>query len=184
MSLSDLASLGSFISGVGVLVSLIFVYFQVRQVNAQVRLAERNQQAAIQQERANKIAEISMAGAEPSIAEALAKGLVGAEDISATQLNQFRSFTHARLTLSEDAFYQHRNGSLSDEAFAAFLAKFRAAYMTPGGRILWRWNRSAYGPEFVAFVDKLAADAVLAPFPDDLERWKSEVAAEKALFSA
>jgi hypothetical protein len=48
MSLSDLAALGSFVSGVAVLVSLVFLYFQLRQVGAQVQQAERNQQAMIQ----------------------------------------------------------------------------------------------------------------------------------------
>ena len=58
MSLSDLASLGSFVSGVGVLISLIFLYFQVRQVNAQVGQAEKNQQAAIRQERSAKVSDM------------------------------------------------------------------------------------------------------------------------------
>jgi hypothetical protein len=41
MSLSDLASLGSFVSGVAVLVSLVFLYFQLRQMNAQVLQTEK-----------------------------------------------------------------------------------------------------------------------------------------------
>src|SRR5450755_1342360 len=46
MSLSDLAALGSFISGLAVLASLGFLYFQMRQVAEQVRQADRNQRAA------------------------------------------------------------------------------------------------------------------------------------------
>lgn len=34
MSRSDLASLGSFVSGFAVLVSLVFLYFQLRQMNS------------------------------------------------------------------------------------------------------------------------------------------------------
>jgi len=44
MTRSDLASLGSFASGFAVLVSLIFLYFQLRLVNRQVLQAERQQQ--------------------------------------------------------------------------------------------------------------------------------------------
>ena len=43
MLLNDLASIGSFTSGVAVLISLVFLCFQLRQVNAQVVLAEKNQ---------------------------------------------------------------------------------------------------------------------------------------------
>ena len=42
MSLSDLASLGSFVSGVAVLISLIYLALQVRQT-------EKNQQSLMQQ---------------------------------------------------------------------------------------------------------------------------------------
>jgi hypothetical protein len=51
MSLSDLASLGSFVSGFAVLISLIFLYFQLRQVNRQVRQAEINQRSLVGQTR-------------------------------------------------------------------------------------------------------------------------------------
>src|SRR5215472_17064452 len=52
MSLSDLASLGSFVSGVAVLASLIFLFFQIRQMPEQVKRSEKNQQAAVGQGRA------------------------------------------------------------------------------------------------------------------------------------
>jgi hypothetical protein len=42
MSLSDLASLGSFVSGAAVLVSPVFLYFQLRQLSGQVKQAEKN----------------------------------------------------------------------------------------------------------------------------------------------
>lgn len=47
MSLSDLAALGSFFSGFGVLVSLVFLYFQLEQIGSQVKQAEKNQRALI-----------------------------------------------------------------------------------------------------------------------------------------
>jgi hypothetical protein len=49
MSPSALAEIGSFISGVAILSSLIFLYFQLRQINHQVKQAEKNQRSAIRQ---------------------------------------------------------------------------------------------------------------------------------------
>src|SRR5215469_4320936 len=58
MSLSDLASLGSFVSGVAVLASLVLLFFQMRQMTEQVRQAEKNQQAAVQQARSHKVVDM------------------------------------------------------------------------------------------------------------------------------
>ena len=54
MSLSQLAEIGSFISGVAILSSLIFLCFQLRQINQQVKQAEKNQQSAIRQGQATR----------------------------------------------------------------------------------------------------------------------------------
>src|SRR5690348_18217117 len=64
MTLSDLASLGSFISGFAVLVSLIFLYFQLRQISEQVNQTERNQRALMQQGRANRVTDTTLRLAE------------------------------------------------------------------------------------------------------------------------
>ena len=74
MSLSDLASLGSLVNGVAVLVSLAFLYFQVRQVNQQIRRAEKNQRATIAQVRTNRTAEIGLRQTDPAVAMAFLRG--------------------------------------------------------------------------------------------------------------
>src|SRR5215469_16965844 len=114
MTLSDLASLGSFVSGLAVLVSLIFLYFQVRQATQLVRQAEKNQQATIRQERASRTVAISMGASDPSLADAAYKALTGAKDISATQIMQFGRLAHALFTGYQASFYQHQDGLLPD----------------------------------------------------------------------
>jgi hypothetical protein len=74
MTLSDLAALGSFVSGVAVMVSLVFLYFQVRQVNLQVRQAERNQRATIAQVRAGRSVEAILTQTDASVAAAFRRG--------------------------------------------------------------------------------------------------------------
>jgi hypothetical protein len=89
MTLSDLASIGSFISGLAVLVPLVFLYFQLRQVGTQVQQAERNQQASIRQGRATRVVDMNLAATEPSLADAIAKGMAGTTGMTGTQLIQF-----------------------------------------------------------------------------------------------
>ena len=66
MSLSDLASLGSFVSGIAVLMSLVYLALQVRQT-------ERNQQISIRHSRASRTVQLHLALADP----APASGRVG-----------------------------------------------------------------------------------------------------------
>jgi hypothetical protein len=141
--------------------------------------AQKNQRAAIQQDRCGRMVDVLMGVAEPSLAEAVAKGMTGAEDMSSTEVVQFRLYCHARFAMSEDAFYQHRAGLLNEEAFNAFIATFGGAFGSPGVRVMWRWLKGGHAPEFVDFVDRLMARTPVLPTFDDLGRWRAEVAAEK-----
>jgi len=180
MTLSDLAALGSFVSGVAILVSLVFLYFQLRQVYAQIRLAERNQQATIQQDRYGRVFEVNLAMTEPTLADAVAKGTVGARDLSPTQFTQFRAYCSARFQISENTFLQHKAGLLNDEAFAAFLNGFVAAFHAPSIRVMWKWQRPFHAAEFAAFVDALVEKTPLVKPVDLAAQWDADLVAEEA----
>lgn len=177
MSLMDLASIGSFISGVGVLISLLLLVFQLRQVSAQIQQAERNQQAAIQQDRYGRVFEANLAMTEPTLADAIAKGMAGARDITPTQIAQYRGYSYARFQISENTFLQHKAGLLSDEAFDAFMKGFVAALALPSVRVMWNWGKVGHAPEFIAFVEGLIAQAPTVTNGDLLARWNSDLAA-------
>ena len=84
MSLSVLASLGSAISGFAVLISLVFLYFQLRQVTEQIRQAERNQRATIAQFRASRTVDAMLQGCEASMADAFFKATAVEADLTMT----------------------------------------------------------------------------------------------------
>ena len=181
MSLSDLASVGSFISGLAVLISLIFIYFQLRQVSAQVVQTERNQQASIRQGRAERVVGIAMARTNPFVADAVTKGLAGADDLSSTQLSQFSGFCVATMTSWEESFYQHREGLLNDAAFASFVSVTRSLLRYLGLRVFWKRMRGDYPNDFAAFMDMLLAETVVTDEADDLAQFRAEIAAEKSI---
>ena len=70
MTLSDLASIGSLVSGMAVLASMVFLYFRLRQMNAQAQQAERNQRAVIRLGRVAQRIDLNIALMEPSAADA------------------------------------------------------------------------------------------------------------------
>jgi hypothetical protein len=175
MSLSDLASLGSFVSGVAVLISLVFLYFQVRQV-------EKNQQATVRQQRASRGVAVTMGAAtEPSLVEAIYKASVGATDITSTQLLQLLLYSNAQFLSFEDSFLQHRNGLMTDSDFGSVINSVRAFIRLPGFRVQWKRGRMGYGTEFVEFMDALLATTPAGLGSLDPAEWLIERAKENVL---
>ena len=184
MTLSDLASIGSFISGLAVLVSLVFLYFQLRQVGAQVQQAERNQQASIRQGRATRVVDMNLTATEPSLADALAKAVAGATGMTSTQLIQLDVFCRATFLNGEDSFFQHKDGLLSDASFASYTGGMLATFSLPAFRVQWKYQRGIFASEYVAFMDKLVAEAPKVSPIDRVARWSADLAAEAAEASA
>ena len=178
MSLSDLASLGSFVSGFAVLVSLVVLYFQLTQLNAQVRQTEKNQQAVIRQARSTRTVDIVLTGTEHSFAEAWAK--VRSGELSASGLNQLNSYWRATFYNWEDAFYQHRDGLLTEHAFSAVTANVRSIVRNVVNRAQWRMQRASFGPEFVAWLDELVAQTPSQEQADIMVLWNDALAAERS----
>ena len=155
MSLSDLASVGSLVSGVAVLVSLLLLYIQLRQIGEQIRQTEKNQKAVIGQGRTNRMVEISLRAAEPGLSPALVNAMSNAHDITPHQLFQLFNYSRALFLNAEDTYYQHARGLLEDEPFVGFANAIRGTIASPGMRYMWQAGRALYGPEFVGWVDAL-----------------------------
>jgi hypothetical protein len=176
MSLSDLASLGSFVSGIAVLGSLVFLFFQMRQMTEQVRQSERNQQALIRQGIRTRAVDLNLIRTEPSVADAIAKGSAGAEDISTTQYEQYVGYALASLIHFEDAFFQHQEGLLTDSAFSAVRGG-KSRLSRPGFRQYWRDSRDDFPGAFAKFVDEITAETPLIRQLDRFEHWRAGLAA-------
>ena len=175
MSLSDFASIGSLFSGAAVLGSLIYLALQVRQ-------ADRNQQASIRHSRVTRAVDIQLARADPGLADAFRHGLQNPDEITQTELGQFLSLCRANFFHVEDAFYQHEERLLNEDAFATVLAGTRALAGYTGYRAAWKNARRAYAGRFLDFMDGLVARARLEP-PTHLpsvDEWRAAYAAETA----
>lgn len=173
MSLSGLASIGSLISGVAVLISLIYLALQVRQ-------AERNQRALMQQGRADRNANVNLRTAERDMVDAVFSGNDGAEDLSLTEFRQFYLAFSAALWGFEDTFFQHRHKMLANAMFESSVATMRAAFSRPGYRAAWTLTRARRDPTFRAFVDQLIEEARAVPPVDIFGAWKVLVAEERS----
>jgi hypothetical protein len=172
MSLSDLASLGSFVSGFAVLISLIYLSLQVRQT-------KRNQQIAIRHSRASRIVELQLALADSGVASAWLHGSGSPQEITPTELSQFVNLCRALFFHFEDSFYQREEGLLNDDAFETVVAGARLSARSPGWRAAWKIARPNFAGRFLDFMDGVVARSAVEPPVDlSLETWKVAFASE------
>lgn len=170
MTLAELASIGNFVSGCAVLVSLVFLTLQIRQTN-------KNQRAIIQQGRAARIADFLLHVAEPSLLPAWSAGLRGDREIDPDRYFQFMYIARARFVSFEDSFLQSQSGLMENGVFLGHTNAFRAVFNAAGLRAAWKLTRTSYDPDFAKFVDRLASES---PLDSDsgVQQWLSAVDAE------
>jgi hypothetical protein len=174
MSLSDLASVGSFVSGLAVLVSLVYLTLQIR-------LTRRNQQISIRHSRASRIVELQLALADSAVADAWLHGSWRPQDLTPTELSQFMHLCRALFFHFEDSFYQREEGLLNDDAFETVVAGARLSARSPGWRAAWKLARPNFGGRFLGFMDGVVSRSAAEPPADlSLEAWKAAFASEAA----
>lgn len=152
MTLADLASLGSFVSSIAVLISLIYVGLQVRQNTKHTR-------ALISQGLIAQLSQTFLSSAEADAAgiAALQLGYRADPGISDEQLTRFQSRMTATFLSAEDVFLQGRDGLINKAIYESAILSFSALMESPGARAAWSAARRTYGAEFRAFMDDLIA---------------------------
>jgi len=121
---------------------------------------------------------------EPSVADAVAKGMRGADDITDTQIQQFANYGNARFYNAEDAFYQYREGVLNEFTFISVTEGLKNSLASPGMRAIYKRLRNTMGREFAAFADKLMSETPIAVGAGLPAQFRADVAAERRAAAA
>jgi hypothetical protein len=173
MSLSDLASIGSLISGVAVLVSLVYLGLQTRQ-NA------KHTRALIHQGRTDGIADwLNILASDPVLLDTYLRGTAGDQSISDTEAARFVVISTARLYSFEDQFYQHSEGLLSEARYAGLLNAVKGSLRSPGSRTCWILMRTTFDQGFQKFMDDAMRDTPPEPATNFGAAFKSFSIAER-----
>jgi hypothetical protein len=153
MSLSDLASLSTALSGIIVTASLIYLALQTHQ-NA------KHTKALIQQGRTDRAVSALMAWATTDLTKAWLVRNGEAPTPDAIYRRQTSLMFECLLRGSIDSFAQHADGLLSEEQFGEQCAAVEQTSRLATFREYWReWSeeRRNQTPAFIAFVDSLVA---------------------------
>lgn len=170
MSLEEISYVSQIAASVAVVGSLIYLALQVRQ-------AERNQRAIIQQGRADRTSQVSLAMAVPGMATVFRKGMAGAE-LTREEFDQWMLMWRAGLLSAEDSFLQHKAGLLDEEAYSSFVAGMKSYMASPGLRAVWRLTGGQFGKDYRDFVDSIIEQTSSARGADAFSEWQKLVQAE------
>lgn len=151
MTLSDIASIGSLVSGVAVLMSLVYLGIQTRQ-NA------RHSQALIQQGRAARIADTALRLAELRADEGLNKCFDGSPDVRQQDVARFLFVCRSIFVSAEDSYFQHQQGLLDDVAFASFENSVKSGMGARGMAAGWLLTADMYEPKFRDYMNRINGD--------------------------
>jgi hypothetical protein len=155
MSLANLAAIGSFVSGIAVVFSFIFLALQVRQAN-------QNQRSLIQQARTSRNVEILLKMADEQISELLAKAESEPAGLSPEKIWSFYGFVGAVFWSYEDSYMQYNAGTLHAGSWQSDVATLERILAYPSFRVIWRMVRDGMIGGYRDYID-----AVMSKVPAD-----------------
>jgi len=151
MNLSDLASIGSFVSGVAVLASLIFVGFQLRQNTQAVRAAASQAHSANWQQLIMTIIE------RADVARLMRLGLADINNLSDDDRVRFIALASGLFRFVEGARLQWRHGQLDKAHWQNAEINMIDFASQPGIRTYWALRRHWHSEEFQRWFEALPA---------------------------
>jgi hypothetical protein len=167
----SLADLFSFVSSSAVVVTLVFLFFQMRQAN-------RNQRSLIQQARTARTVDLVLRQTEPYLSEVRARVRSGDPTIELKHIDTFVSHTAAMIWNYEDSFLQFQAGTLDPASWATDVATLKAIVADPACRVAWTINRNLLSGDYRDFVTSLVEATKAAPRVDLVAIWHTRMAKE------
>jgi hypothetical protein len=135
----------------GVIGSLMFVGFQVRQNNTGL------QNAAVQSLMSTYQDMFSNTIDSAEVAEILLQGFQSPAKLEGGSLVRFYALSSKLFRIYQGIHWQWQRGTISDGMFHSITALFEDYSATPGWKHVWRERRHQYEPDFQKYVDSMMA---------------------------
>ena len=156
MTLESIYYVGQTIAVVALLISILFVGYQIRQ-NTKAIKATSHHAITDSFNQLNAILII-----DPSRGRVWRLGLLGLENLEEDEqiAISFMMLSYSRIF--ETLYYQYKNGTMDKKLFDAELKTLTWTVSKPGFREWWANNPISLGAEYRAFIDGLIAHEVVA----------------------
>jgi hypothetical protein len=169
MTLSDVAGVGSLISSIAVLISLVYLALQVRQT-------EKNQRSLTNQgaiTRGNSSLALFM---QPDLSDLYARAIAGETAFTSGEAYRLQTIMRISMLSLQDHYVQFRAGPIDQITYDNISGGVQRLMSRQVFRALWVDARMAYAPELRALVDGFVADTPLAEPVDLGAQLKSRLA--------
>ena len=163
MTLQDFATISEVWGGVAVVISVLYLAYQIRQ-SAQIERAA-GQRDLLSQLRGW----VELTIHDPVLFDVLRRGTHDLSGLSISEREQFHSWALSLLLLAEQALYMRNDGFINEGSFRGIEQAALAVVATPGGRAWWQSIRPMLGADISGHVA-----TELARRPPDAPHW-SEV---------
>ena len=146
--LEDLGNLGDFISGVAVVVTLIYLTLQIRQNTVSVRAATIQSAAQANAEMLDHFVR------DPELHRIYQAGTRDFESLSPEDRFRFASIMGSMLHRVEGMVYQSAKGLLPPESWEGGANRIKGAFALPGTRAWWERGKHAFNPGLRRWVEQ------------------------------
>ena len=148
MDINTAANIAEIAGGIAILVSLIYVGYQVRQSNRIASAAALQSVLGAYSDR-----QLSQYLEHPEVMGILVRGHYCYEDLSYTDRTILNSCLNQEVFQMRDVSQLRGHSLISDQEFQAWLAFTAAIVTTPGGRAYWDVAKVVYTPEIIECID-------------------------------
>ena len=172
-----LGNLGDFVGGVGVVVTLVYLAFQIRQNT-------RASRAATLLGLTNAWQDYLFTWASPELVELRTRA--EADPTSVSESDYVRLYAYARILFRrfENDYFQYRSGTFSHDAWEGYRQSLAVDVLSSANaRAFWQQQHSTFAPEFIAFMNTQVESARKigqADLATAASKWKALVEKESA----
>ena len=170
MTLADMASIGSLVSGAAILVSLVYLAIQIRQ-------AEKNQRAVLNQGYITRVADYLRWYAESPINELRTRVIAGDTSFTAEELLRLQLAFRVTLLSAQDAYLQHKAGLVDEMTLDNSMRSVRNSWLNqPVYRALWLQQAPTIAPEFAAVIETMLRETLVTKPSDIVSLFHTDLA--------
>lgn len=145
--IENLGNIGDFIGGFGVVVTVIYLAFQVRQNTASTRSASYQSVVAA-------VAEWTLQlGLNPDATRIFGAGIEDLESLSKEEKVQFNFILASVIRHFENIHFQFISGAIENDVWDGWSSRILGIMGNPGAETWWASQKTAFSREFQHFVD-------------------------------
>jgi hypothetical protein len=158
MTLEQLASIGEIVSGIAVIISLVYLAIQIK-TNTE---AERS--ATYQSIVSDFGALNNTMASTPELSHLFVEAMENYLELTPDQKARISQLFFQCFRYFENMFYQHRKGYLDEEVWVGWKRLMLTYYSRPGFQTWWGHRREVFSEPFAAFLETEKPDRKVASY--------------------